>query len=77
MNLQKYTQNQLKQYKIHKPLQQNIKILKLNNNILLYTLLTQQDGLIPQLLINIGVNINGIVNKVQEEIAKIASCFRK
>ncbi len=38
---------------------------------LVYNLLTQEDGLIPQLLIQIGVNLNGLVNRIKEEIAKL------
>lgn len=38
---------------------------------LVYNLLTQEDGLIPQLLIQIGVNLNGLVNRIKEEVAKL------
>ncbi len=71
MNLQKYTQKSIDAIQNT----QNIASEYLNPQIeqqhLVYALLTQQEGLIPQLLIQIGININGIVNRVQEEISKL------
>ncbi len=71
MNLQKYTQKSIEAIQNTQTVAAEYQNPQIEQQHLLYTLLTQQDGLIPQLLINIGVNINGIVNKVQEEIAKL------
>ncbi len=71
MNLQKYTQKSIEAIQNTQAVAAEYQNPQIEQQHLLYTLLTQQEGLIPQLLINIGVNINGIVNTVQEEIAKL------
>ena len=71
MNLQKYTQKSIEAIQNTQTVAGEYQNPQIEQQHLLYTLLTQQDGLIPQLLINIGININGIVNSVQEEIAKL------
>ncbi|NDO45518.1 ATP-dependent chaperone ClpB [Clostridium sp. MD294] len=71
MNLQKYTQKSIEAIQNTQAVAAEYQNPQIEQQHLLYTLLAQQDGLIPQLLINIGVNVNDIVNSVEEEIAKL------
>ncbi len=71
MNLQKYTQKSIDAIQNTQNIASEYQNPQIEQQHLVYALLTQQEGLIPQLLIQIGVNINGIVNRVQEEISKL------
>ena len=71
MNLQKYTQKSIDAIQNTQNIASEYQNPQIEQQHLAYALLTQQEGLIPQLLIQIGVNINGIVNRVQEEISKL------
>ena len=71
MNLQKYTQKSIDAIQNTQNTASEYQNPQIEQQHLVYALLTQQEGLIPQLLIQIGVNINGIVNRVQEEISKL------
>ncbi|MCI8630143.1 MAG: ATP-dependent chaperone ClpB [Firmicutes bacterium] len=71
MNLQKYTQKSIDAIQNTQNIASEYQNPQIEQQHLVYALLTQQEGLIPQLLIQIGININGIVNRVQEEISKL------
>jgi len=71
MNLQKYTQKSIDAIQNTQNIASEYQNPQIEQQHLVYALLTQQEGLIPQLLIQIGVNINGIVNRAQEEISKL------
>ncbi len=71
MNLQKYTQKSIEAIQNTQTVAAEYQNPQIEQQHLVYTLLTQQEGLIPELLIQIGVNINGIVNRVEEELSKL------
>ncbi|MEY8321349.1 ATP-dependent chaperone ClpB [Lachnospiraceae bacterium 46-61] len=71
MNLQKYTQKSIDAIQNTQNIASEYQNPQIEQQHLVYALLTQQEGLIPQLLIQIGVNMNGIINKLQEEISKL------
>ena len=71
MNLQKYTQKSIDAIQNTQNIASEYQNPQIEQQHLVYALLTQQEGLIPQLLIQIDININGIVNRVQEEISKL------
>lgn len=71
MNAQKFTQNSLGAIQNA----QNIAVEHQNPQIeeqhLLYSLLTQEDGLIPQLLMKMNVNVNAFQAELMREIEKL------
>ncbi len=71
MNLQKYTQKSMEAIQNMQTIANEYQNPQIEQQHLVYNLLTQEDGLIPQLLIQIGVNLNGLVNRIKEEIAKL------
>ncbi len=71
MNLQKYTQKSIEAIQNMQTIANEYQNPQIEQQHLVYNLLTQENGLIPQLLIQIGVNLNGLVNRVKEEIAKL------
>ena len=71
MNLQKYTQKSMEAIQNMQTIANEYQNPQIEQQHLVYNLLTQEDGLIPQLLIQIGVNLNGLVNRIKEEVAKL------
>ena len=71
MNLQKYTQKSIEAIQNMQTVAAEYQNPQIEQQHLAYTLLTQEEGLIPELLIQMGVNINGIVKKVEQEIEKL------
>ena len=71
MNLQKYTQKFIEAIQNMQTVAAEYQNPQIEQQHLAYTLLTQEEGLIPELLIQMGVNINGIVKKVEQEIEKL------
>ena len=72
MDFQKFTQKSLQAVQNA----QNIAIengnAELRDEHLLYSLITQEDGLIPEILKGMGVNLNSFVSSVQNKISKFS-----
>lgn len=68
MNLQKYTQKSLEAIQNAQNTALEYQNPQVEQQHLLYSLLTQEDGLVPQLLVKMNKNINGILNEVKKEI---------
>ncbi|WP_304509900.1 Clp protease N-terminal domain-containing protein, partial [Anaerotignum sp.] len=71
MNLQKFTQKSLEAIQNAQSMAVEYGNPQIDQQHLLATLLTQEDGLIPQLLQKMGVNVNGVFQATENEIKKL------
>lgn len=71
MNLQKFTQKSLEAIQNAQSMAVEYGNPQIDQQHLLANLLTQEDGLIPQLLQKMGVNVNGLLQTVEAEIRKL------
>ena len=68
MNTQKFTQKSLEAVQQAQSLAIQHKNTQIDQQHLLYALLSQSDGLIPQMLVKMNVSINGLLNDTEREI---------
>lgn len=71
MNLQKFTQKSLEAIQNAQSMAVEYGNPQIDQQHLLATLLTQEDGLIPQLLQKMGTNVNGLLQGTEAEIRKL------
>lgn len=71
MNLQKYTQKSLEAVQTAQQTAMEYQNPQLEQQHLLYALLVQEDGLISQLLLKMGCNVNGLLGQVKQELSKL------
>jgi ATP-dependent Clp protease ATP-binding subunit ClpB len=71
MNLQKYTQKSLEAVQSAQQTAMEYQNPQLEQQHLLYALLVQEDGLISQLLLKMGCNVNGLLGQVKQELSKL------
>ncbi len=71
MNLQKFTQKSLEAIQNAQSVAVEYGNPQIDQQHLLAALLTQEDGLIPQLLQKMGVNVNGLLQAAEVEIKKL------
>lgn len=68
MNTQKFTQKSLEAVQQAQSLAIQHKNTQIDQQHLLYALLSQSDGLIPQMLVKMNVSVNGLLNDTEREI---------
>ena len=68
MNTQKFTQKSLEAVQSAQSSAIEHKNTQIEQQHLLYGLITQQDGLIPQMLVKMNVNVNSLLNDTEREI---------
>ncbi len=68
MNTQKFTQKSLEAVQQAQSLAIQHKNTQIDQQHLLYALLSQSDGLIPQMLVKMNVRVNGLLNDTEREI---------
>ncbi len=71
MNTQKYTQKSLEAVQSAQSAALEHKNTQIDQQHLLYGLLTQSDGLIPQMLVKMNVSVNGLLNDCEREIKNL------
>lgn len=71
MNLQKYTQKSIEAIQNMQSVAAEYQNPQMEQQHLLYTLLTQEEGLIAELLIQMGISVNAMVKRVEQEIEKL------
>lgn len=71
MNLQRFTQNSLAAVQGAQSLAAQYQNPQIEQQHLLYSLLAQEDGLIPQLLLKMGANVNGLQNEAEKELERL------
>lgn len=71
MNAQKYTQKSLEAIQNAQNTAIEYQNPQVDQQHLLYSLLTQEDGLIPQLLVKMNGNINAVLNETRKEIERL------
>ncbi len=71
MNAQKYTQKSLEAIQNCQSIAAQYQNPQIEQQHLLYSLLTSEEGLVPQLLLKMNVNVNGLLNGVREEIERL------
>ncbi len=71
MNTQKFTQKSLEAVQSAQSAALEHKNTQIDQQHLLYGLLTQSDGLIPQMLVKMNVSVNGLLNDCEREIKNL------
>ena len=71
MNTQKFTQKSLEAVQSAQSAALEHKNTQIDQQHLLYGLLTQSDGLIPQMLVKMNVSVNGLLNDTEREIKNL------
>ena len=71
MNTQKFTQKSLEAVQQAQSLAIQHKNTQIDQQHLLYALLSQSDGLIPQMLVKMNVSVNGLLNDTEREIKNL------
>ena len=71
MNLQKFTQKSLEAIQNAQSMAVEYGNPQMDQQHLLVTLLTQEDGLIPQLMQKMNVNVNGLLQAAENEVKKL------
>jgi len=71
MNLQKFTQKSLEAIQNAQSMAVEYGNPQMNQQHLLVTLLTQDEGLIPQLMQKMNVNVNGLLQAAENEVKKL------
>lgn len=71
MNLQKFTQKSMEAIQNAQSMAMEYGNPQIDQQHLLAALLTQEEGLIPQLLQKMGVNVNGLLQGAESEIKKL------
>ncbi len=71
MNTQKFTQKSLEAVQQAQSLAIQHKNTQIDQQHLLYALLSQSDGLIPQMLVKMHVSVNGLLNDTEREIKNL------
>lgn len=71
MNTQKFTQKSLEAVQQAQSLAIQHKNTQIDQQHLLYALLSQSDGLIPQMLVKMNVSVNGLLNDTEREITNL------
>ena len=70
MNAQKFTQKSLEAIQNSQELSLEHQNMQIEVEHLLYALVTQEQGLIPQLLLKMGVNLEGFEAEVKRDVYK-------
>ena len=73
MNLEKFTQKSLQAIQEAQSLALSYKNMQIEQEHLLYALLTQKDGLIPEMIRKLNINLEGMIKAVKEKIARLPS----
>ncbi len=71
MNTQKFTQKSLEAVQSAQSAALEHKNTQIDQQHLLYGLLTQSDGLIPQMLVKMNISVNGLLNDCEKEIKNL------
>ena len=71
MNTQKFTQKSLEAVQSAQSAALEHKNTQIDQQHLLYGLLTQSDGLIPQMLVKMNISVNGLLNDTEKEIKNL------
>ena len=71
MNLQKFTQKSLEAIQNAQSMAVEYGTPQMDQQHLLVTLLTQDEGLIPQLMQKVNVNVNGLLQAAENEVKKL------
>ena len=71
MNTQKFTQKSLEAVQQAQSVAIQHKNTQIDQQHLLYALLSQSDGLIPQMLVKMNVSVNGLLNDTEREIKNL------
>ena len=71
MNTQKFTQKSLEAVQSAQSAALEHKNTQIDQQHLLYGLLTQSDGLIPQMLVKMNASVNGLLNDTESEIKNL------
>ena len=71
MNLQKFTQKSLEAIQNGQSTAMEYRNPQIEQQHLLYGLLTQEEGLIPQLLIKMNINVNGLLKDTKQELERL------
>ena len=72
MNTQKFTQKSLEAVQSAQSAALEHKNTQIDQQHLLYGLLTQSDGLIPQMLVKMNISVNGLLNDCEKEIKNLS-----
>ncbi|MGM9973281.1 MAG: ATP-dependent chaperone ClpB [Clostridiaceae bacterium] len=73
MNLEKFTQKSLQAIQEAQSLALSYKNMQIEQEHLLYALLTQKDGLIPEMIRKLKINLEGMIKAVKEKISRLPS----
>mgnify|MGYP003436939529 FL=1 len=71
MNLEKFTQKSLQAIQEAQSLALSYKNMQIEQEHLLYALLTQKDGLIPEMIRKLNINLEGMIKAVKEKISRL------
>ncbi|WP_426350829.1 ATP-dependent chaperone ClpB [Alloiococcus sp. CFN-8] len=71
MNLEKFTQKSLQAIQEAQSLALSYKNMQIEQEHLLYTLLTQKDGLIPEMIRKLNINLEGLIKTVKDKIERL------
>ncbi len=71
MNTQNFTQKSIEAIQNAQSVAIEYKNTQIDQIHIVYSLLAQQDGLIPQMLVRMGISVNALINDVEKEIKNL------